>query len=86
MRAGQDLAMQLGFALQLGQRQGGEGDDDDRGHGEPRGGQAARRGQRASYRARSAPNAARAAATVASMSAGECALETKPASYAEGAR
>jgi hypothetical protein len=85
MHAVDHLAMQLRFALELHQGERREGQDHQGRDGEP-GGSQARRGGQHSLQPLATVKAARAAASVASMSAGAWALDTNPASYAEGAR
>ena len=80
------LAMQLRLTVELKERERGEGADHDRSDREPRGRQASRGRDHGVQAARAAAKEARAAASVASMSAGPCALDTNPASYADGAR
>jgi hypothetical protein len=81
LQARDHLAVQRGLAVELEQREAGEGGDGDRRDREPAAGQAlGRREHRRAQLAWTSGKAARAAANVASRSAGPWAEETKPAS------
>src|SRR4051812_30075227 len=81
------VAVQAAFAIELRQREPGERHDRERRGGEPHAEYAARgRPAELFVQCRASRNASRAAVNVASSSASPWAAETKPASYADGAR